>query len=134
MKRSLNRKSKRLKLSAEWIAFTLAALVMAVLIGLILLIWATQTNQPPVLSVRQTTEVRKEQGQFYVPFLLENQGGETVESVQVVGELQIGEIVETGNLNIDFLSGGEQAEGAFVFSRNPDQGRLQLRVAGYQLP
>jgi uncharacterized protein (TIGR02588 family) len=133
MKRSQTRKSKQFKLSAERVTFAIAAL--AVLIGLILLIWVTQTDQPPVLLVQQTAEVREANGQFYVPFRLENQGGETVEAVQVVGELRISATeVETGDLHIDFLAGGEQAEGAFVFNRDPAQGRLTLRVAGYQLP
>lgn len=135
MNRPRPRKSRPFKFSAEGVTFAIAALILAVLVGLILVIWATQSDQPPVLTVRQTAAVRQEQGEFYVPFMLENQGGETVEAVQVMGELRFSATeIETGDLHFDFLAGGEQAEGAFVFSRNPVQGKLTLRVSGYQLP
>jgi uncharacterized protein (TIGR02588 family) len=33
-----------------------------------------------------------------------------------------------------FLSSDESEEGAFLFSRNPRQGQLNLRIASYKLP
>jgi uncharacterized protein (TIGR02588 family) len=73
-------------------------------------------------------------GQFYVPFEVTNQGGETALSVQVMAELQIGDRLETAEQQIDFLAEGEVQEGAFVFSQDPQQGALTLRVASYSLP
>ncbi len=52
-----------------------------------------------------------------------------------VGELRIdGEVAETGEQQIDFLSGGETQEGAFVFSQPPTDENLTLRIASYKLP
>jgi uncharacterized protein (TIGR02588 family) len=64
-----------------------------------------------------------------------NKGDETAESVQILAELKISnKIEETGEQQIDFLSSGEQEEGAFIFTQDPRQGQLKIRVAGYKLP
>lgn len=54
----------------------------------------------------------------------------------MIGELQIQaeNIQQTGQQQIDFLSGGETASGAFIFTENPQQGQLDIRVASYKLP
>lgn len=129
------RKSRRaVRIPAEWITFALSALIVAGLVGLVLLSWITQSQEPPILSVRAET-MRVTNGQFYIPFTVENTGGDTAESVQVVGELRRGEqIIESGEQQIDFLASHEQQSGAFVFTQNPQTGRLSLRVASYQLP
>jgi uncharacterized protein (TIGR02588 family) len=134
--RSNTRSYRRaLKISAESITFAIAFLVVAVLIGLILLSWSSQGNQPPVLSVVKDAEVRVAEGQFYQPFTIKNIGGGTVESVQVVGELRQGDmLLESGEQQIDYLSANEQEEGAFVFTHDPRQANLVIRVASYKLP
>jgi uncharacterized protein (TIGR02588 family) len=64
-----------------------------------------------------------------------NSGGDTAESVQIMAELMIdGKVTETGEQQIDFLSSGESEEGAFIFTKNPRQGQLNLRVGSYKLP
>ncbi len=81
-------------------------------------------------------EIRYYETQYYVPFTVYNIGGQTAKSVQVIGELQIEDdkIDEEGEQLIDFLSGGEKASGAFIFTHNPEQGKLMIRVASYKLP
>jgi uncharacterized protein (TIGR02588 family) len=121
--------------AAEWTTFSLALLILATLIGLVIYKWVTQKDQPPLLSVTPETEIRQAPGQFYVPFAITNTGGATAESVQVIAELSInGKIEESGEQQIDFLASGEKQEGAFVFSRDPRQGKLVIRVASYKLP
>lgn len=120
---------------AEWITFGIAALILAGLVGSVLYMWATDRERPPVLTLKSSSPMREAKGQFYVPFELTNEGGETVESVQIVAELKRGDRVEeTGEQQIDFLSGGETEEGAFIFRQNPQQGELVLRVSGYTVP
>jgi uncharacterized protein (TIGR02588 family) len=120
---------------AEWVTFLLSLAVVALIVGLVLHSWITQSDEPPILQVTGTTEIREVQGQFYVPFTVENLGGETAESVQVIGEIeQNGQVVETGEQQIDFLSAKEKQEGAFIFTRNPRQGNLNVRVGSYKLP
>lgn len=121
--------------SAEWISFSIALCILASIVGLVVYKWFTHESRPPVLSVTTEREIRETTGQFYVPFSVKNIGGETAESVQVVAELRVnGEVKEDGEQQIDFLAGGEQEEGAFIFSRNPREGELVIRVASYKLP
>jgi uncharacterized protein (TIGR02588 family) len=119
---------------AEWTTFSIALVIVTVIVGLVIYKWLTQKNQPPVLSIRSSSEIREAPGQFYVPFSVINTGGETAESVQVIAELRIdGKVEEDGEQQIDFLSSGEKEEGAFVFSRDPRKGELVVRVASYKL-
>lgn len=121
--------------SAEWVTFGIASAILTAIVGLVFYSWVTQRDQPPVLSIAPSATIRQEQGQFYVPFTLSNTGGETAESVQVLAELRInGKVEETGEQQVDFLAGGETEEGAFIFTQNPQQGQLVLRVASYKLP
>jgi uncharacterized protein (TIGR02588 family) len=121
--------------SAEWITFSIATVILATAIGLVLYVWLGKQRQPPVLSVTHEKTIREVDGQFYVPFILTNKGGETVESVRVLAELEIKNgNKEQGEQEIDFLSSGEIQEGAFIFSKNPKNGKLNLRVISYKLP
>ncbi|MEG4811595.1 TIGR02588 family protein [Microcoleus sp. F8-D3] len=120
---------------AEWVAFAIACSILSILIGLVLYNWVTKKEEPPVISVTRNTPVRETQRQFYVPFAVTNTGGETAESVQIIAELRVnGEVVESGDQQIDFLSSGETQEGAFIFSRDPRQGELIVRSSSYKLP
>ena len=126
---------KQKRSPAEWTTFSIALLILTAIVGLVIYKWLTQKNQPPVLSISSSSEVREAPGQYYVPFSVTNTGGETAESVQVIAELRInGDVEESGEQLIDFLASGEKEEGAFVFSRNPRQGELVVRVASYKRP
>lgn len=120
---------------AEWVTFSAASFILAVIVSLVGYTWLNDKNQPPILSVTNKKTIREIDGQFYVPFEVVNTGGDTAESVQIMAELQInGKVAESGEQQIDFLSSGEMEEGAFVFSQNPRQGQLTIRVASYKLP
>ncbi|MEA5503377.1 TIGR02588 family protein [Halotia wernerae UHCC 0503] len=120
---------------AEWMTFSIASLILAGIVSLVGYIWLNDKNQPPIISVTNKQTIREIDGQFYVPFEVVNTGGDTAESVQIIAELQInGKVVETGEQQINFLSRDEKEAGAFVFSQNPSQGKLILRVSSYKLP
>ncbi|MBN3878599.1 MAG: TIGR02588 family protein [Nostoc sp.] len=120
---------------AEWITFSIASFILAIIVSLVGYTWLNEKNQPPILSVTKKQTIREINGQFYVPFEVVNSGGDTAESVQIMAELLInGKVTETGEQQIDFLSSGESEEGAFIFSHNPRQGQLNLRVGSYKLP
>lgn len=121
---------------AEWTSFGIATAILAAIVGLVGWLWLNESRQqPPEITVERSGQVRASSDQFYVPFSVTNSGGGTAESVQVMGELVVnGEVKESGEQQIDFLSGGETEEGAFVFSENPQSGEIVLRVASYKLP
>ena len=120
--------------SAERVSFFISlALVMGVL-SAVGYLWVRDRNQlPPVLEIE--TQIESRQGKYYVPFTVTNAGGETVEAVQIIAELRVdGVLTEWGDQQIDCLSRKVEAEGAFVFLRNPNEGTLTVRVASYKLP
>jgi uncharacterized protein (TIGR02588 family) len=120
---------------AEWVTFSIASFILAIIVSLVGYTWLNEKNQPPILSVTKKETIREIDGQFYVPFEVVNSGGDTAESVQIMAELMIdGKVTETGEQQIDFLSSGESEEGAFIFTKNPRQGQLNLRVSSYKLP
>ncbi|QLE54480.1 TIGR02588 family protein [Nostoc sp. TCL26-01] len=121
---------------AEWVAFSIALFILGVIITLVGYVWFNDKNQPPILAVTKKQQmIREINGQFYIPFEVVNTGGQTAESVQIIAELEIGgKVIETGEQHIDFLSDSEQEEGAFIFSKNPNEGKLTVRIASYKLP
>lgn len=120
---------------AELVLFSLASSILTIIIGLVIYSWMNGENAPPVLSVTLAPKIRSVDEQFYVHFAVTNTGGITAESVQVVAQLYIeGKLEESGQQEVSFLSGGEIQEGAFIFSRNPQKGKLIVRVASYKLP
>jgi uncharacterized protein (TIGR02588 family) len=130
-----NNEQQQKRTPAEWITFAIACFILFTLIGLVLYNWLTKKHEPPIISVTRNTPIRETQGQFYVPFTVTNTGGETAESVLIIAELRVnGEVLESGDQQIDFLSSGETQEGAFIFSRNPSQGQLIVRTSSYKLP
>lgn len=120
---------------AEWVSFGFAAAILTSVIGLTSYLWLGEQNQqPPDLVVTSSQQIQESSGQFAVPFSVTNRGGETAEAVQIIAALKINGVEETGEQQINFLSSGETARGAFVFSRDPRRGDLSLRVASYKLP
>ncbi|MDX2231812.1 MAG: TIGR02588 family protein [Leptolyngbyaceae cyanobacterium bins.349] len=120
---------------AEWVTFGVASLALGAIAGLVIYSWTTERDQPPMLTLSRPEPIRQHKGQFYIPFEIVNTGGETAESVQVVAELKRnGNVEETGDLQIDFLARNEREKGAFVFTQNPQDGDLVLRVSSYKVP
>ncbi|MGF1516489.1 MAG: TIGR02588 family protein [Nodosilinea sp.] len=121
--------------AAEWVTFTVAALVLLGLVGLIFFDWQTNQNRPPAFAVAVSEAVRVTDGRYYVPFAITNTGGRIARMVQVTAELDIAGLdEETGEQQIDFLSGHETKAGSFVFTHDPQGGELVVRVASYRLP
>ncbi len=121
---------------AEWVTFSVASSILIGVISLVSFTWIKQpVEKPPVLIVTNNKPLRKVNGQYYIPFEVVNEGGETAASVQVIAELRInGKVEETGEQQIEYLSRKEKETGAFIFSKNPEKGELILRVASYKSP
>ena len=120
---------------AEWVTFWLSTLVLVGLVSLILYDWQVNQNHPPAFEVTVSDAIRITDGSYYVPFAITNTGGRIANGVQVTAELHLpDQEEETGEQQIDFLSGHETKAGSFVFNHNPKQGDLTVRVASYRLP
>lgn len=120
---------------AEWISFTIAAAIVAALVGLLL--WDLVANNPvePAAFRVETATPRPESNAHYVDVKVENVGEETAQNVQVMAELtKDGMTIAEGDQTVDFLSGGESIELTFVFEPDPRDGELTVRVAGHEVP
>ena len=128
-------KNKLRRSLAEKVSFFISLSIVTIIVALVCYTWLTGDTNPPVLSVTTGTEIRKANQQYYVPFTVSNSGGATAESVEIVSQLlsENGNI-ESGSQQIDFLSRKEKRDGEFIFSHDPQQGQLVIRVASYKLP
>ncbi|MGB3672219.1 MAG: TIGR02588 family protein [Phormidesmis sp.] len=121
--------------AAERVSFFVALAILLGIVSGVGYLWVSDRNQSlPVLKV-STSRTEQRQADYYVPFTVTNLGGKTAATVQVTAELRINsEVVESGEQIIDFLSREEEATGAFIFVRNPNEGELTIRVASYSEP
>jgi uncharacterized protein (TIGR02588 family) len=120
---------------AEKVSFGISLAILGFVLALIIYTWITGDNKPPILNAKVSESIYQENNQFYVPFIVTNTGGKTAESVEVQAKLTLQEeIIETGTQQIDYLSGGEEESGSFIFTHNPNGGQLQIRVASFKLP
>jgi uncharacterized protein (TIGR02588 family) len=120
---------------AEWISFGIATAFLLAVAGLVFFVWFTAPAGPPVITVIQVGDIREVGAQFYVPFEVNNAGGDTAEAVQVLATLRVnGEVVEQSEQQFDFLSGGETEQGTFVFTHDPREGDLELSIGSYKIP
>lgn len=121
--------------TAERISFSISLFILSVIIALLIYSWINGENSPPVLKITISERIRQVNEQYYVPFKVVNQGGETAESIEIIADLTDRQNnKETGTQQIDFLSSKEVEEGAFIFLSDPRQGQLEVRVASYKLP
>lgn len=119
---------------AEKVSFSISLFIVGVVVALVCYIWVTGDNNPPILSV-STFQTRQVNQQYYVPFTVTNFGSKTAHAVEVIGELSLAQRnVEIGKQEIDFLSRQEERSGEFIFSHNPQEGKLTVRVASYKEP
>ena len=94
----------------------------------------TDDGKPPVIVV-EPTSVTAAQGQYVVEIRVTNQSRKTAAAVQVEGVLtQGGADVETSNASLDYVPGKSRRTGGVVFTRDPRQHGLNLRVTGYERP
>lgn len=127
-------KTNKRRSLAEQVSFSVSLFIVSTIVILICYTWISGDSEPPILSV-MTSQTREVNQQYYVPFTVTNSGGKTANSVEVVAQLQITpEDWQVGRQEVDFLSRQETHSGEFVFSRNPQLGKLTIRVASYQEP
>jgi uncharacterized protein (TIGR02588 family) len=119
---------------AEWTTLVIGAVLILALVGLVTYLYVSGENRPPVVEATPLAqEIRREEGAYYVPIEVTNQGGETAEDVVIQAELSTGEgAPEVTEFAIDFLAGGETAEGTVVFSTDPSAGELTVGVASFR--
>jgi uncharacterized protein (TIGR02588 family) len=119
---------------AEWMTLAFSIILILGLVGLVTYVSLSGGNEPPIVEARPLdAEIRHEGESYYLPVEVTNRGGHTAEEVLIQAELVNGVgAPETAELTIDFLAGGETAEGTVVFTSDPLNGELTIGVASFQ--
>ena len=127
-------KTNKRRSPAERVSFGISLFIVSTIVILICYSWISGDDEPPILSV-MTSQTRQVNQQYHVRFTVTNSGGKTANSVEIVAQLSIvSEDSQVGRQEIDFLSRQETHSGEFIFSRDPQLGKLTVRVASYQEP
>ena len=118
--------------AAEWVTFGIAVVVVVVIVGLVA-VEIPGSKAPPSPAVR-VGAIEDRGGQFVVPVSVTNDGERSASEVQVIASLEVDGVEAESDQVVDFLSGGEVEELEFVFDEDPEDGELDVRIGGYQLP
>jgi uncharacterized protein (TIGR02588 family) len=113
------------------VSLGISLLLLAVVIGVVVNLWVSQTEKPPRFKVEMGA-ARDEAGLFYLPFTLTNEGDQTAAEVTVEGKIGASDKEETASTTFDFMPGRARQEGVLVFSADPAS--AQVRVTSYQQP
>ena len=121
---------------AEWTTLGISIAILIFVLGLTTYLYVRGGEKPAVILVEpQMQEIRQDNGSYYLPVIVRNEGDPTVEEVNIEAELDTGAgEPETAQFTVNFLAGGEQVEGTFVFQHNPAEGNLTARVISFQKP
>ena len=119
---------------AEWTTLIIGVVLIVGLVGLVTFLYVSRGNRPPIIAATPLDqEIRHQEGSYFLPIAVTNQGDQTAEDVMIQAELAAGqEAPEMSEFTIDFLAGGETEEGMAVFSTNPLAGELTVDVVSFR--
>ena len=119
---------------AEWTTLAIGVLLILGLVALVTYVSVTGGDDPPIVEARPLDgEIRHEGEVYLLPVEATNRGGRTAEEVLIKAELVVIDgTTEESEFTIDFLAGGETAEGTVVFATDPLSGDLLIDVASFR--
>ena len=111
------------------------ALLIALMAGHLLLDAFGGAEERPVGIGLEPGELVERGGAWHAPVRVSNLGDRPAAAVELRATLELpsGEVEEAA-LSVDFLPPRGRVEGAFLFERNPNAGRLSMRAVGYLEP
>ena len=118
----------------EWIVAAIGFVLVAGTIGFMLYQTVTEKDTPPNFSVKVDSIVQTEGG-YLVKFRVKNSGETSAGEVTIKGELKRdAEIVEGRTVKLTYVPSNSERDGGLLFSENPNELQLKLRVEGYEKP
>ena len=119
---------------AEWAVAALGGILLAVMIGYMIYVGATQADGPPEI-VLQETGARPAGDAFVVEIVARNRGDSTAAALNISGALMEGDtVVEESKATIDYLPKQSEREAGLYFTKDPARYRLVLRPEGFAAP
>lgn len=128
------RKPKRVPL-LEWVSAGVGLVIAVGFFGLLAVEALRQRDGiPPVLHVDPVALTRAD-GHYFLQLEVSNRSHITGAGVQVEGTLkQGGSDVETSTTTVSFVPGESRRRAGLVFTRDPREHSIELRVTGYEHP
>lgn len=122
--------------TAEWVTLCTSLVIVLGILGLISYLYIRGNDALPDLVVdTKLEELRSEGNGYYLPVEVTNEGDRTAEDVRVEAELDSGNgQIETTEISVMFLAGGERVTGTFIFEADPTAGELTVRAISYRDP
>lgn len=122
--------------TAEWVTLGVSLAAVLAVVGLVVFLYIRGETRPPTIAVEPSMEnIRQGTGGYYLPVDVTNGGDQTVEDVRIEAELVTGSgHPQTLEFSIQYLAGGEHAQGTFVFQDDPRQGELTIGAISYRDP
>lgn len=117
----------------EWVFGALGLLLFLGALGVIIFS-SMGPNEPPLISI-QADAPEPASGRYRVEFDTLNEGDQTAELVRVVASLSQGDVVvETRQIEIDFLPPHSSRRAGVFFTHNPQGLTMSIEAVGYQEP
>lgn len=118
----------------EWIIAGIGLILVIGAVGFMLYEAMTEKSEPPNFTVT-VDSINPASDGYHVKFRVKNTGDQTAADVAIEGELKQGaEIVETTTVTLTYVPSDSEREAGFVFSKNPHEYELKLRVKSYEKP
>lgn len=119
----------------EWASAALGLLILAVMFGFLMMEALKSSERTPPVMVVAAAGFTANPGYYIVEIEVTNRSRTTGAAVQVEGSLnQGGQPVETSTAAFDYVPGLSKRRGGLVFTKDPRQFDLELRVTGYERP
>jgi uncharacterized protein (TIGR02588 family) len=121
---------------AEWTTLAISVAILVGIAGLIGYLHLRGAEEPPhIVAEARIDQLREQEGNYYLPIEVVNDGDQTVEDVVIEATLDSGSgEPEIAEFAITFLAGGEHVVGTFVFTSDPSTGDLTIRPVSYRTP
>lgn len=119
----------------EWVSAAIGVAITGAMFGFLALEAARERDgNLPMLSAAPVAVVESKGG-YVVEFEVRNDSATTGAAVEVEGILkQGGSDIETSSATLSYVPGESSRRGGLIFTRNPRDYRLELRVTGYERP
>ncbi|HYG87600.1 MAG TPA: hypothetical protein VD978_15180 [Azospirillum sp.] len=123
--------------SVSWMAWIVSGIGLLLFLGAVGVLGYEglfRSTGDPVI-VLSVEDVSHDGTRWHARIRAENTGGSTGARVRVVGYLMSGStVVETAEVEFDYLPAGSTQRGGLFFDRNALTHELRLRVLGYAAP
>ncbi|MEJ7848001.1 MAG: hypothetical protein WKF92_07945 [Pyrinomonadaceae bacterium] len=128
-------KSKETKIPFwEWLIAIAGLILIIGSVGTVLYRAVTGDSTPPDLTFH-VNSIEQTSGGYVVKFSVTNSGNETAAGLMIEGTLKNGEeTAETSTAALTYAPANSVRQGGLLFTKNPNNFKLQIRALGYEQP